>query len=76
MGRTNGKLRPVEMSFEVAAGDSEGLLRALAVLGHGTLRDGGRCHDMGADSCRMQSVEAICQRLAVRPRLSAREMGS
>ena len=27
MGRTNGKLRPEEMSFEVAAGDSEGLLR-------------------------------------------------
>ena len=34
----------------------------LAVLGHGTLRDGGRCHDMGADSCRMQAVEAICRR--------------
>lgn len=53
-----------------------GCFGLLVVLGHGTLRDGGRCHDMGANSCRMQAVEAICQRLAVRPRLSAREMGS
>ncbi|MBO1721263.1 hypothetical protein [Extibacter sp. GGCC_0201] len=53
-----------------------GCFGLLAVLGHGTLRDGGRCHDMGANSCRMQAVEVICQRLAVRPRLSAREMGS